>query len=240
MGQLIYTEIHPYTGLRKALDICQFYGYWWFNYLYCRLWFGLRIEGNENIPQRGPALLVCNHLSFIDANLIQAASPRKVSFMIAREYHDALWLHWICHYLGCIPVNRNGQDLGAIKKALKGLTDNMLLGMFPEGGISETGEMQAAKEGIALLAIRSKCPVVPIHLSGYRYQNMVGAVLYPKRTRIRVGKPLFFDHMDTRDRGDLLEVTRQISASIGRLGGSSDEPSGESQAEETAAASEAS
>jgi 1-acyl-sn-glycerol-3-phosphate acyltransferase len=94
----------------------------------------------------------------------------------------------------------------------------MLLGCFPEGGISTSGEMRDAKAGIGLLAVRTGCPVVPIRLSGYRFQSMPKAFFLPKRISIRIGKPLRFEGEDHRDRETLVQVTNRIVEVIEELG----------------------
>ena len=222
MPKLIYTETRTLTGWRRTHDVLRFYWWWWINRMYMRLWFRLSIDGEENIPASGAAILASNHLSYLDANIISAASPRKVSFMIAREWYEHWTIRWMAEFLGCIPVNRSGQDLGAIKTALKHLSKGYLLGCFPEGGISQSGEMQDGKLGVALLAVKSGCPVVPVRLSGYGYQTLTGTFLKPKRIRISVGKPLVFAGIDSKDRANLERVTDELTQAIRELEGSSE------------------
>jgi 1-acyl-sn-glycerol-3-phosphate acyltransferase len=222
MTKLIYTETRSLTGWRKTHDVFRFYWWWWINRIYMRVWFRLSVKGEENIPTSGPAILASNHLSFLDANIISAASPRKVSFMIAREWYEHWMIRWMAEFLGCIPVNRSGQDLGAIKTALKHLSKEYLLGCFPEGGISQTGEMQDGKLGVALLAVKSGCPVVPVCLSGYGFQSLKGTFLIPKRIRITIGKPLVFEGVDSKNRENLERVTSELTQAIRELEGSAD------------------
>ncbi|NUN95924.1 MAG: 1-acyl-sn-glycerol-3-phosphate acyltransferase [Candidatus Omnitrophica bacterium] len=226
MPRLYYTETQPLEGWRKKHDVIRFHWWWWVNRFYMRFWFRLSVEGDENIPTSGPAILTSNHIGFLDANIISAASPRKVSFMIAREWHDQTGVNWMCRFLGCIPVNRSGQDIAAVKGALKALSQGHLLGAFPEGGISESGEMRDSKLGIALLAIRSGVPVVPIHLSGYRIQSLPATFLLPKKLSIRVGKPLVFREEDHKNRESLERVTEAVSEAIRCLGNGADNDAG--------------
>jgi len=214
MPKLIYTETRPLTGWRRTYDVFRFYWWWWVNWIYMRVWFRLSIEGGEYIPISGAAILASNHLSYLDANIISAASPRKVSFMIAREWYEHWTIRWMAEFLGCIPVNRSGQDLGAVKTALKYLSHGYLLGCFPEGGISQDGEMQDGKLGVALLAVKSRCPVIPVRLSGYGYQSLAGTFLIPKRIRITIGKPLVFEGIESKNRENLERVTRELTQAI--------------------------
>ncbi|MCA9435302.1 MAG: 1-acyl-sn-glycerol-3-phosphate acyltransferase [Candidatus Omnitrophica bacterium] len=217
MRQLVYTETRELTGFRKTYDVFRFYFWWYVNYWICRIWFGLDIEGSEHIPTDGRGVLVSNHLSFLDANIISAASPRKVSFMIAKEYYEMTAIRWMCEFLGCIPVNRSGEDIAAVKGAIKKLNKDFLLGAFPEGGISRTGEMEDPKQGIAMIALRTESPVVPVLLSGYRYQTMLATFLLPKKIRIKIGPPLDFSGENSKDRESLERVTNRIAQSIQEL-----------------------
>ncbi len=218
MPRLYYTETRPLVGWRKKRDVLRFHWWWWVNRFYMRFWFRLSLTGEENIPTSGPAILTSNHIGFLDAHIISAASPRKVSFMIAREWHDQTGVNWICRFLGCIPVNRSGQDVAAIKGALKALSQGFLLGAFPEGGISESGEMRDSKLGIALLAARSGVPVIPVHLSGYRLQSLPATFLLPKKLGIRIGKPLVFTGEDYKNRESLTRITEEVTEAIRGLG----------------------
>ena len=217
MRELVYTETRDLQGFRKKYDVFRFYFWWWFNHLYARIWFGLDIEGEEYIPKKGRGILVSNHLSFLDANIISAASPRKVSFMIAKEYYEMRAIKWMCEFLGCIPVNRSGEDIAAIKGAIKKLNRDFLIGAFPEGGISRSGEMEDPKEGIALIALRTEAPIIPVLLSGYRYQSMFETFLLPKKVSIKIGPPLEFPDVDPKNRESLAEVTQAIAKSIQEL-----------------------
>jgi 1-acyl-sn-glycerol-3-phosphate acyltransferase len=134
--------------------------------------------------------------------------------MIAREWYESRFIRWMCEFLGCIPVNRNGQDLAAIKTALKHLAKGYLLGCFPEGGISQNGDIQDAKLGVALLAIRAGCPVIPVRLSGYGFQGLLATFLAPKKIRIQLGAPLIFEEVDARERANLELVTNRITQAI--------------------------
>jgi 1-acyl-sn-glycerol-3-phosphate acyltransferase len=215
--KLVYTETRQLAGWRKAHDYFRFYFWWWVNRIYTRVWFWLKIRGDRHIPTQGAAILAANHLSYLDANVISAASPRKVSFMIAKEYYNSVFLKWMCEFLGCIPVNRTGEDLGAVKDALRKLKSGMLLGCFPEGGISTTGEIEAAKNGIALLALRTGVPVIPIRLKGYRLQSIPRSFFTPKIASIKIGEPLTFEGVDYKDRESLTRVTQRIVDAIRAL-----------------------
>ena len=215
----VYTVTRELTGWRKTHDVARFYWWWYVNRLYLRLWRRISIEGEENVPREGAAILASNHVSFLDGNVLSAVSPRKVSFMIAREYYEQREFGWMCRFLGCIPVNRTGQDLAAVKGALKQLAQGRLLGCFPEGGISKSGELREARLGLALLALRAAVPVIPVRISGCKFcDSMWQTFLKPRKVSVRIGEPLRFPDLDPKDREALATVTERISRAIHDLG----------------------
>jgi len=221
MGSLIirptYTNTLSLSGWPGLRDRALFHFWWWFNRIYNRTWFWLRIEGAENLPNDGPALLVSNHVGFLDASIISAASRRRVSFMIAREYYDMRIVHWFCEYLSCIPVNRSGEDIAAVKGTLKNLRKGMLVVVFPEGGLTEETGKGDAKMGVGLLALRSGVPVIPVFLGDYPLQSIARTALLPKRTFIRIGEPLEFAGEDYKNRESLARVTDTIWLAVQKL-----------------------
>ena len=150
-------EIH---GVLKVL-------HWGFR-AYCSLWHRLRTEGYAPLPETGPAILIANHTCGIDHMLLQAASRRVLGFMIAREYYEAWWLRGPCSYVGCIPVNRDGRDVAAIRAALRALGEGRVLPIFPEGRIVPASgrRLGEIRPGSAYLAIRAGVPVVPAYIIG--------------------------------------------------------------------------
>ena len=135
---------------------------------YAAGWHGLRADRQAPLPGTGPAILIANHTCGIDHMLLQAASRRLLGFMVAREYYESPWLKWICSYVGCIPVNRDGRDLAAIRAALRALGEGRVLPIFPEGRIlpSSGRGLLPMRPGSAYIAIRAGVPVVPAYIIG--------------------------------------------------------------------------
>ena len=91
--------------------------------------------------------------------LLQAASRRLLGFMVAREYYESPWLHWICSHIGCIPVNRDGRDLAAIRAAMRALGEGRVVPIFPEGTIvPESGRRLGRDEAGQRLTSRAGVP----------------------------------------------------------------------------------
>ena len=150
-------EIH---GVLRILD--------WLNSAYCGLWHQLPIEKSAPLPRSGPAILISNHTCGIDHMLLQAKSDRLLGFMIAREYYEWKSIHWICRFIGCIAVNRDGRDFTAIRTALRAIKSGRVLPIFPEGHIvPESGRrLDEMKPGTAYLAVHAQVPVIPAFIFG--------------------------------------------------------------------------
>lgn len=193
---------------------------WLVNQCYLRTWFQLRLVGQAHAPKQGPVILVSNHLSWIDSLLVSAVTRRKVSFLIAREFYDRPGIRWFTHLLDCVPVARDGHDVAAVKGALRILHSGGVLGAFPEGQISTGGTLQPGREGVAMLALRTGVPVVPVCLRGPVWTASFGwAFLRPRRVWVAVGAPLSFSKVAHPSREQLQEATAAIMDAIRALGG---------------------
>jgi 1-acyl-sn-glycerol-3-phosphate acyltransferase len=137
-------------------------------YVYARVWHRCSYRRPAPLPKSGPAILYSNHTCSADPAFLDGGSGRPLSFFLAREYYNISWLRWLFDYLGCVPVNRNGRDVAAVRQALRRLREGRVLCIFPEGGMSYAGRkrMGPGKVGIALLALRSRAPVFPARIRG--------------------------------------------------------------------------
>jgi 1-acyl-sn-glycerol-3-phosphate acyltransferase len=190
--------------------------------LYARLVHRLRVTGQrpDPLPAAGPCLLVANHRSGVDPVILSITTRRRIRFLMAREYYETPILNWMCRALGCIPVRRDGSDLGATKAALKALREGAVIGIFPQGGIREAGADLEGKAGVALLALRTGAPVVPAYVQGSPNLDSVGrAIFTPSRTRVIFGAPLTFAAPQSRkpSREELEEVTARILEAVASL-----------------------
>ncbi|HVR74012.1 MAG TPA: lysophospholipid acyltransferase family protein, partial [Planctomycetota bacterium] len=155
--------------------------------VYTKVVHGLRRvpRGVDPVPPTGPAILVANHRSGLDPVIMGIVTRRRVRFLMAREYYEAVGLRWMFRALGCIPVNRDGNDLGATKAAMTALRASQVIGIFPQGGIREAGASLEGKSGAALLALRTGAPVVPIFIEGTpTLESVLLASMRPSLTRV--------------------------------------------------------
>jgi 1-acyl-sn-glycerol-3-phosphate acyltransferase len=153
------------------------------------------------IPPRGGAIIVCNHTSSLDPLYIQAACPRLITWMMAREYGYTFGTRWFFNAIEPIMVDRGGRDMAATRAALRALKDGKLLAMFPEGRIEKDRELLEFQPGAALLALKSGAPVYPAFLDGtQRRKGMLEASLMPNRSTLCFGPAVEFDRAnDARD-----------------------------------------
>jgi 1-acyl-sn-glycerol-3-phosphate acyltransferase len=124
----------------------------------------------ERIPEQGPAVLVCNHVSYVDAIVIGAASPRPIRFVMDHRIFRTPFLGWIFRTAKAIPIASAKDDPWLMEKAFvdiaQALHEGDLVCIFPEGKLTSTGEMSEFRGGIAKIVERSKVPVIPMALRG--------------------------------------------------------------------------
>jgi 1-acyl-sn-glycerol-3-phosphate acyltransferase len=128
-----------------------------------------RVRGDENIPIQGAAVLVCNHVSFADAVLLMAASPRPICFVMDHRIFKVAPLGWLFKLAKAIPIAPRRDDPAAydaaFEAAAKVLHEGDLLAIFPEGGITPDGTLQEFKGGIMKILEREPAPVIPMALT---------------------------------------------------------------------------
>jgi len=145
-----------------------------FAFVVARIVYRFKVRGDQNIPTTGAAILVCNHVSFIDPVLLMAASPRPIRFIMDHAIFRTPLLGWFFRLAKAIPIAPQKVDAQtyerAFARAREVLDDGDLLCIFPEGAISRDGELAEFKGGVMRLLAASPVPVVPIAL-----QNLWGS-----------------------------------------------------------------
>ncbi len=153
-----------------------------------KLFFRYRVEGHENVPRTGGVLLVANHANYLDPPLLGSSVERHVHFMAKAELFKIPVLGWILPRVKAFPVARGGSDRGAVRHALRILESGGVVGIFPEGTRTRTGEMLPFQRGAGLIATRANATVVPMALIG-TYRPMRGRLI-PRRFVVRIGPPI--------------------------------------------------
>ena len=136
-------------------------------WLLTRLVYRVRVEGMENIPETGGAMLVSNHVSWADGILLGLACPRHVRMIAYAPYFEGRWIGWFARAAGIIPVQPGrGRSFRAIRAAREALREGDLVCIFPEGGLTRTGQMQDFQPGFLSMMKGTAAPVVPVYLGG--------------------------------------------------------------------------
>lgn len=128
--------------------------------------FRAEIIGKENIPNKGPVILCCNHISNFDPPLLGAYLTRKISYMAKAELFNVPLFGTLLKKLGAFPVKRGLSDKQALRSGLAILKEGGVLGLFPEGTRSKTGELGKGLGGAGFFALRSEATVIPCAVIG--------------------------------------------------------------------------
>jgi 1-acyl-sn-glycerol-3-phosphate acyltransferase len=184
-----------------------------------RLMFRLEAVGVENIPARGPVLIVANHSSVLDPPLIGGASDRQLTYLAKAELFKIPLFGALIRGLNARPIRREGADPGALRTARHVLEEGGALLVFPEGTRGEEGVIRPAKPGAGLLAVSSGAAVVPVYVKGSGRAWPKGRRLpRPAKVTVTFGKPLRFEAVRGADRKAQYEVaSREMMDAISRL-----------------------
>jgi len=164
-----------------------------------------KLRGEQQIPTAGAAVLVCNHVSFVDAVLLMAASPRPIRFVMDHRIFKVPVLGWLFRLAKAIPIAPRSEDPAAYEAAFEAaaqvLREGDLLAIFPEGGITRDGQLQEFKGGIMKILALQPAPVIPMALTNLwgSYFSRIesgGAMVRPfrrglfNRVGLNVGEPV--------------------------------------------------
>jgi len=207
--------------------------YWFLKWIALGPWLKLvfrpRVEGAENVPASGPAILASNHLSYADWLFMPLTLPRRVTFVAKAEYFTTPGIKgWFQKKFfsgaGQVPIDRSGANAaeGALASAQKILENGELFGIYPEGTRSHDGRLYRGKTGVARLALETGVPVIPVAVldtdvvapPGKKFGTFI-------RPGVRFGKPLDFSRYEgmENDRYILRSITDEIMYEIMRLSG---------------------
>ena len=164
--------------------------------------------GQENIPKEGSVLLCSNHISNFDPIVVGITTPRPVHFMAKEELFQVPLLGKLVPHLNAFPVKRGMSDREALRKGLAVLKENKVLGLFPEGTRSKTGELGEGLAGAGFFATRSEALIVPCAVIGpYKAFN---------KLKVVYGKPVdFTEYRKNKISAD--EATKIIMEEIRKL-----------------------
>lgn len=134
--------------------------------VFCQSLFRIQVYGLQNVPTKGPFLLLSNHQSFIDPLFCGIRIPRPMCYMA----RDSLFTNWffgrVLRSVDAIPIKQDQADISAIRKIIEKLKAGCGVCLFPEGTRSSDGKIAAIKPGVGFLSRRSNAPIVPVVIDG--------------------------------------------------------------------------
>lgn len=165
---------------------------WWaavsaISMIITRLLFRVRIEGMENVPVEGPAILAFNHVSVLDGPFVGVevarGRRRESRFLVAAEVFDFMIRGRVLRSFDQIPIRRGAGDSGALEEAIRTVRKGAIAALAPEGRVSDdpTAGLQRLHRGVARLALPTGAPVIPVGIWGTQAR-------WP-RAGLRLGKP---------------------------------------------------
>jgi hypothetical protein len=167
------------------------------------LLYRIRTTGLDNIPDKGPLVLVCNHVSFIDALIVGGSIRRPVRFVMHYKIFQNRLLNYLFRTAKAIPIASAKEDAGLLDAAFDQIDAELEAGnvvcIFPEGGITRDGEIQAFRPGIEKIVARRLVPVIPMALGGlwgswFSRRRTGGLRRIPgrlfARVNVRIGQPV--------------------------------------------------
>jgi 1-acyl-sn-glycerol-3-phosphate acyltransferase len=194
-----------------------------------RVFFRPWVEGLENLPPKGPAILASNHLSFSDSFFLPLVVPRPITFLAKSDYFTGRGIKgWFSRLfftgVGQVPVDRSGgrASEAAIFTGERVLNSGRLLGIYPEGTRSPNGTMYRGKTGVARMALEAQVPIIPVAMIN-TFEIQPPGTVRPRlrRVGVRLGAPLDFSRYEglEDDRFILRSVTDEVMYALMSLSG---------------------
>ena len=177
----------------------------------------VKVIDKENTPKRGPIIIVCNHLNNADSPILTATIPRRVYWLVKKEWFGTPVAGGMFRMAGMIPVRRFEADLHALRMCERALKKGWALGMFPEGTRSKTGGLQQGEPGSALLALRTGAPVLPVVIWGTEGVKLPKDIIGRTKATVRFGKPFTLARKEKISRKDVAEATTAIMRAMAEL-----------------------
>ncbi len=207
--------------------------YWFLKYVlvgpWLRVLFRPWVEGLENVPDKGAAILASNHLSFSDSFFLPLVVPRHITFLAKSDYFTGrgikgLFTKAFFAGVGQVPVDRSGgrASEAALRTGMRILGEGSLLGIYPEGTRSPNGTLYRGKTGLARMAMESEVLILPVAMIN-TYEIQPPGVIRPRlrRVGVRIGKPLDFSRYEglSNDRFVLRSITDEVMYELMSLSG---------------------
>ncbi len=159
--------------------------------IFCGFFFRLRAYGQDNLPERGGALLLSNHQSYLDPPIVGIVVRRRVAYMARDTLFRNLMFGGLLRLLNVFPVKRGRPDHASIRLAIDYLRSGQVVVMFPEATRTRDGALQQVKGGFRLLVERANVPVIPVAIDGaFRAWPRDRLLPRPRRVRVMYGRAI--------------------------------------------------
>jgi len=175
------------------------------------------VKGRDNVPRKGPLILVSNHLNNADPPVVTVNVPRQVSWLTKSEWFSTPVIGGMFRMAGMIPVRRFDADLHALREVQGLLKGGGCLGMFPEGTRSKDKVLHRGELGTALIALRSGSAIQPAAVWGTEDVKLPLALLKRTRVHVRFGRPFKLDGSTRPNREEVSAGTDRIMREIAAL-----------------------
>ncbi|MEZ5230452.1 MAG: lysophospholipid acyltransferase family protein [Acidimicrobiales bacterium] len=187
-------------------------------------WLDTTLVDVGNVPDDGPVILAANHLSFLDSPLLMFGLDRQVTMLGKAEYLQGWATRRLFPSAGMIPVDRSGRGLvESLRRAERVLTTDGVVGIFPEGTRSRTGDLYRGRSGVAHLALKTGAPIVPVGIIGSDAVQSPDSRLprFRGRVELRFGSPIDMGPWVDRPKNadTKTEITGAVMRSIAALSG---------------------
>ena len=176
-------------------------------------WLGYRARGQERLDEAEGGLVLANHQSFLDPLLIGLPLHRPISYVARDSLFTIPVIGWILRNTYVMPISRESASSASLRETIRRMQHGYLVGLFPEGTRTETGEVGPFKPGFVALIRRAKLPVYPVGIAGaFQALGRKSWFLKPTRVRVVVGEPISVEELAQfagRDKDDaLIEFVR--------------------------------
>ena len=196
------TRVEPAVEVPRANRPTLFYRFLYLlDRLFCRVFFRMRVEGLENLPREGGALICANHQSYLDILVVGASVPRHVTFVARDTLADWAWLAFVMRRCGAILIRRGTSDRAAIRAMSESLKAGGIVAIYPEGTRTLDGNLATFKGGAVMAARIAGVQLVPAGIRG-AYQAWPKGRFFPlpRKIGVRFGAPIDPTAEDARDR----------------------------------------
>lgn len=180
-------------------------------YIFVKIFFRAEFKNLDNIPQTGSLILYANHISNADPFLVGCSIKRMVNFMAKEELFKNKLTNKMFRGVGAFPIKRGARDVTAVKNSLLSLSKGNILCMFPEGTRRKPGKTINIKPGLAMIALKARCPVLPAAI--------IGKPQLFNKVKIIYGKPVDLSQYYGKEltSEDYINISKSMMAEVDTL-----------------------